>query len=48
MVFFSDFFERFEFEFLELQISGSMEPKLQMSAFCNQTYKLELNWHRNV
>jgi hypothetical protein len=28
MVFFQIFFEHFEFKFLELQISGSMEPEL--------------------
>jgi hypothetical protein len=30
--YFSEFFERFEIEFLELQIFGSMELELQTSA----------------
>jgi hypothetical protein len=32
MVFFSEFFERFEFEYLELPISGSVVLELQRSA----------------
>jgi hypothetical protein len=33
MILFSDFFEKFKFKFFKLQISDSMGPELQMSAF---------------